>query len=309
MCMKDSKSLTNVILFTRGTKGDLYPFLRIGKGLKERGCNVSLLSNYCYANYARQAEINFVKLDDEASFDALNNTPEFHTQLPAKLKLYREHIINHMENEVSLIGEKVVKGDSIIVAHSNDYLSPLFAAEKFDMPVQLCMLAPSFVHGFSLFEAVLVSLSDELNGIRGRIGLDPVQDWKCWLKGFDGCFAFWPEWFSDEASEIVPDIDYLSFLSIDSVEATTLQKSVSDFVVGNFKNVLITHGTSHPFKDDYFEKAIHAFKGLEYKLIVSTPFRELLPESLPKNVMWVDFCPFHELLPLIDLIILSLIHI
>src|SRR5690606_24270171 len=42
---------------------------------------------------------------------------------------------------------------------------------------------------------------------------------------------------------------------------------------------------------------------LGYKTIISTSFRDFLPKALPENVIWVEFCPFRELLPLIDLIV------
>lgn len=304
--MSLEKQFSNAILFTRGTKGDLYPFIRIGQGLQSKQCKVNLLSNYCYDSYADQAGFDFVALDDEESFEILNNTFEYHSQLPAKLKLYRDHIISHMEKEVAMIESKYVKDNTVILAHSNDYLSPMFAAEKLGMPLYLCILAPSFVYGFSLFEAVLRNLSDELNAIRSRLELRPVIDWKNWLSGFNRCYAFWPQWFSNEIEDFVQQTSYLGFLSIDSVEEQALQQEVHDFLErrsNGEKTILITHGTSKPFNDSYFQRAIEACQTLDCRLIISTPFRELLPAELGENVLWMKFCPFHELLPLVDMII------
>jgi rhamnosyltransferase subunit B len=294
---------SNVILFTRGTKGDLYPFLRIGCGLKEMGCKVTLISNYCYENYADKENFYFAALDDKESFEILNNTPELHGNISSKLKLYKDHIITNLEKEVKIIESKVSNGNTVMVVHSNDYLAPLLAMEKYNVPLYLCMLAPSYVHGFALFETLLKSLSVELNDIRGRIGLAPVNDWKKWLNTFNKCFAIWPEWFSGEAKKIAPALECVGFLSIDSVEKKPLQSEIKDFIGASTKNILITHGTSKPFNDLYFKLAIDACQKLDYKLIVSTPFRELLPETLLENVIWVEFCPFHELLPLVDLVI------
>lgn len=303
LIMGEANSPQNIILFTRGTKGDLYPFLTIGRGFKEKHCDVTLISNFCYESYGRQEQFDFVALDDEESFEILNNTPEFHTNFPLKLKLYKEHIISKLYREVGIIESKIIDRNSVILAHSNDYISPLLAAERCNVPVYLCMLAPSFAYGFSLIEAALDSLSAELNDVRRELNLTPVHNWKEWLASFDLCFAFWPNWFSGDELSVLPNIRHIGFLSIESVEERPLQKRVIEFVDNNKITILLTHGTSRPFSDDYFKCVIRASQKLNCNLIISTPFKELLPEVLPKNVIWEDFCPFHELLPYVNLII------
>lgn len=295
--------LSNVILFTRGTKGDLYPFLSLGRGLKERGCKVTLLSNFCYEKYAFQEGFDFAALDDEELFEILNNVPEFHSKLSSLLKLYTDHILPNLEKELKIIQSKVVAKDTVILAHNNDYLAPLFAMEKLNIPLYLCVLAPYFIYSFSLIEAVYTSLSVELNQIRARIGLEPIRDWKKWLNSFKGCFALWPDWFSDDALNVIPDLEYLGFLSIDGLEAKPLRRDIREFVGVGSKNILITHGTSRPYNELYFKFGIDVCQKYGYKLIVSTPFRDLLPQTLPANVIWSEFCPFYQLFPLVDLII------
>lgn len=264
---------------------------------------MTLLSNFCYESYARQEGLDFVALDDEESFNTLNNIPELHTKLPLLLKLFKDHIVVNLEKELRLIESKVTRSNTILFAHSNDYLAPLFAMEKLGVRLYLGVLAPSFVHSFSLFEALLKSLSAEVNEIRGKVGLEPVQNWNAWLNGFTQCFAFWPEWFPGGANSIVKGLRYVGFLPIDSIEEKPLQKEIKDFIDERAKTILVTHGTSRPFSDNYFTLAIDVCQKLGHRLIVSTPFRHLLPEVLPENVIWVDFCPFHELLPLVDLIV------
>lgn len=264
---------------------------------------MTLLSNFCYEGYARQEGLDFVALDDEESFNTLNNIPELHTKLPLLLKLFKDHIVVNLEKELKLIESKVTGPNTVLFAHSNDYLAPLFAMEKSGVRLYLCVLAPSFVHSFSLFEALLVSLSAEVNEIRGKVGLELVQNWNEWLNGFKQCFAFWPEWFPGGANSVVKDLRYVGFLPIDSIEEKPLQKEIKDFIDERAKTILVTHGTSRPFRDNYFTLAIDVCQKLGHRLIVSTPFRHLLPEVLPENVIWADFCPFHELLPLVDLIV------
>ncbi|RYE53105.1 MAG: hypothetical protein EOP48_15085 [Sphingobacteriales bacterium] len=55
--------------------------------------------------------------------------------------------------------------------------------------------------------------------------------------------------------------------------------------------------------EEYFRVSVEACSTLNCKLIVTTPFRNLLPATLPDNIFVVDFCPFHELLHSIDVVI------
>lgn len=307
--MTDLNRINNVILFTRGTMGDIYPFLRMGESLKLKGLKVTLVSNYCYREYAEKSGFVFVSLDDKESFEILNN-PDAHTDREKKLRLFKDHIIANIPREVGLV-ERVLDdlGSTAIVANSNDIFTPMLIAEKCNLPIYMSVLAPSYLYGFALFEGAALNLSENLNKMRASLGLSSVNDWNSWLKACHGYFAFWPDWFSSESVDYVSDrINYLGFLEVDSVENMPLQPEIISFI-NNVddgivrKVVLLTHGTSRPFNEEYFRVGVEACNTLNCKLIVTTPFRNFLPEILPDNIFFVDFCPFHELLSYVDAVI------
>lgn len=300
--MIKSENFSNVILFTRGTKGDLYPFLKIGSDLRQRGCKVTLLSNYCYEDYAINEKLSFMSLDNKESFDLLNNDPTLHSSLSAKFHLFKYHIIANLRKEVEVIKSAAEPLRTVILAHSNDYLAPLLASEVLNAPLYICVLAPSYIHGFALLQGLLSSLSDEINLMRGELNLPYIKDWNEWLNRFEDCFAIWPAWFSGGACEDAPAMKHLGFFSVNQIEKNPLQSEILALVKQK-KIVVITHGTSRPFHDNYFVLAIEACKGFNYNIIVSTPFRTLLPQELPENILWVEYCSFNELLPFASLII------
>ncbi|RZJ99685.1 MAG: hypothetical protein EOO43_26075, partial [Flavobacterium sp.] len=159
MVMADLNRIKNVILFTRGTMGDIYPFLRMGKALKFKGLNVTLVSNYCYREYAEKNDFAFVSLDDQESFEILNN-PDAHTDREKKLRLFKDHMIANIPREIGVV-EGVLDdlGKTAIVANSNDIFTPMLIAEKFNLPIYMSVLAPSYLYGFVLFEGVALTLS------------------------------------------------------------------------------------------------------------------------------------------------------
>jgi rhamnosyltransferase subunit B len=302
----DTVPVTRIIMFSRGTMGDIYPFLRIGNRFKELGCEVTLISNYCYESYAIKNQFDFVPLDDEKSFEDTINNPELYKDRESKERLYEEHILVNIPKQVGLLENKVKEkkeSRSVIVANSNDILTPMLAAEKCNVPIYLCVLSPSYIYGLSMLEGAVSNMSGDLNSIRNTLGLEPIEDWKKWVWGFSGCFAFWPSWFSNDVNEYVSNIKYVGFLSIDSVEEKALQQEIKDFISGDSDVVLLTHSTSKPFDDNYFKIGIEACENLNCKVIVSTTFRDFLPKDIPKNVLWVEFCSFHELLPYVSVII------
>lgn len=296
--------MSNIILFTRGSKGDLYPFLSIGAELKQRGHHVTLITNYCYESYAKEQGFDFVALDSKELFDMLNNTPSHFNKLASLQRLYKDHIIPNLTSDASKIGKvaQTNTNHTIVLAHSNDYLAPMMAKEKWGLQLCLCVLSPKFVHGPYLFEAVMASLKEEMNEIRSKFGLSRVSDWDSWVRQFDQCYAFWPKWFSDESGAFT-ELQYIGFLPIDTVEREPLQNEIAEFLTRFEENILITHGTSMPFDREYFRLCATAFESCNYGVILSTHFHDLLPSEGAPNVISVDFCPFHHVLPSINLII------
>lgn len=295
----------DIILFTRGTIGDIYPFLHVGRQLQQMGCKVILMSNYRYREHADQEGFGFLALDDKEWFDYLNNMPEAKRKLPALLELYRDLIPATLAKELALVESQInVSNKTIILAHSNDCIVPLMAKEKFDIPLYLCVLAPSFVYSLFFFGGLLQSLSEEVNRIRNELGMASVEEWGQWMKGFTKAFAFWPTWFEDGKKNEIQPMENVGFPSVGSFDHRPLQKEVDEFLQCDKQVVAITHGTSRPFRDNYFELAIEACLDAGYKLLVITPFKEYLPHEVESDdVLVVDYCPFHNLLPSIDLLI------
>src|SRR5215204_4761538 len=57
------RSVPQMMLLTRGTGGDVFPFIRIGAALKRRGHEVVLLSYSGFKGVAKKAGLAFVPFD------------------------------------------------------------------------------------------------------------------------------------------------------------------------------------------------------------------------------------------------------
>src|SRR5512145_3525324 len=68
-----------VILLTRGTGGDFYPFLQVGKALRGRGHEVIFMTHGHYGEKVRAAGLDFAPIDQPEDFESLlEQTPTNH---------------------------------------------------------------------------------------------------------------------------------------------------------------------------------------------------------------------------------------
>src|SRR4051812_15849565 len=62
----------NIVLYTKGSGGDIFPFIRCGQELRSRGHQVTLITHCVYEARARNSSLDFVAID---------NPPEYETFL------------------------------------------------------------------------------------------------------------------------------------------------------------------------------------------------------------------------------------
>ena len=67
----------NILFTSLGTGGDVLPLLHIGKRLKARGHNVTLLSHCYYRNVALQDGLDFAELDTPEEYAGLLKMDRF----------------------------------------------------------------------------------------------------------------------------------------------------------------------------------------------------------------------------------------
>src|SRR5882757_6598400 len=93
----------HAVLFTKGTMGDLVPFIALGRALLRRGHRVTLVTHGHYVRVAEMSGFEFVAIDGGAEFvefvaqGALLNTPR---GIPA---FFRAHYLQKSEREYTLL--------------------------------------------------------------------------------------------------------------------------------------------------------------------------------------------------------------
>jgi rhamnosyltransferase subunit B len=289
-----------VLLMTQGTGGDLYPFMQIGRGLRSRGHEVTLITPPNFEAEIRAAGFDFASVfragytespvdDDESSppEDAGINQGVFGAYM---------HIYN-------AISQRCDPGRTILVGHYNFNFIGQMAAELLRLPYVTIFTAPYFLMKMPVSKQSYVTKSDIINQYRTCLGLKPVRDWGEWLKAPKWKLGLWPEWFAPHDPSWMFGVKPVGFVYDLRVERGGLPEHVEEFLADGRPTVLVTHGTSKPYRPEFFSASAEACAALGLKAILVTKFPDLVPSDLPSSILWCKYLPFGSAIPRMDAVI------
>lgn len=284
--------MAKILLMVRGSGGDLFPFLQIGKALRERGHVVTVLTHAGYASLVQHWGLYFAPLDTPDEFEGMAEDQALLTRRPEDIvSFYRRHILPGLSAECALIAELGRSPDTVLIAHQTLQLSAQIAGEMLGWSPALVFSAPSFAGGVSVLAGLFGVLSADLNAIRAGLGLAPVTDWGAWLRSDEHSLGLWPDWFAAAEPSWPASLAPVGFILGKSADAA-LPEEVQALLAGAPAPVLITHGTTAPPGPEFFAAAAGACALLERPGVVVTRHRALIPTPLPSGVLWADYFPF-----------------
>jgi UDP:flavonoid glycosyltransferase YjiC (YdhE family) len=293
-----------MLIVTRGTGGDLVPFLGIGNALKRRGHDVTLFSHCAYANAARRAGLGFIAFDNPEEFDQfikdgpLLNTPQ---GIPA---FFRRHVLPKILAECEIIKEQYHKRDLVLITRHMSSIAALVAAEKLDIPIIRVFLAVTNITTIPFLVKLYKNiLSDDINQIREKVGLSPVVNWEAWVKKPSTNIATWPEWFAASDATWPVEAVPVGFINHDETETGAIPDKAQTVLDCGELPILVTGGTGVYMPPKFYAASAEACGLLERPAILVTRHQQLVPRDLPSNVQHFDYLPFASLMPHVGVVI------
>jgi UDP:flavonoid glycosyltransferase YjiC (YdhE family)/alpha-ketoglutarate-dependent taurine dioxygenase len=283
--------MANILLTTHWSVGEVYPLIKIGRELKARGHNVTVITNCYFESAVQQAGLNFLALDTPTEFEQLMGDAYLFNNPQGFLKIYQKYVLPKVVAEYQLIAKSSFF-ETILVARSTPGIAARIAAEKLGIPLVAVMSSPSHLSTRSLVEEMIGSmLGDEINQIRKQIGLPSVENWSGWLRNTPSkTIGLWADWFCDATPSELAGVLQTGFIWDDELAASELPTEVKELQQEKAP-ILITGGTTSLAGEKFFAASAAACKLLGRPGLLVTRHEKLLPDTLPDNVKWVKHLP------------------
>lgn len=311
----------HVILVTMGSAGDLFPFLWIGRALRERGHRVDFLGPDLHALYVDAAGLTFHGLPADPA--VLDHPDLWHptrglavvwgATRPAMAQLPAMVAALDSGKDTLLLVHPLALPEADMCRHNRPglriaatWLAPSNLPTVHDPLLLGPWPVPTWVpHGVRrwLWRTLAARFIDPvalpgLNAAREELGLPRVRTLIDYIQTIpDLSLALFPDWFAAPVPDWPQPLYQAGFPLYDPDPDAAPSATLRAFLAAGAPPVVFTPGTGNRQAGRYFEAAAHAVAQLGLRAIFLTPHREQLPGSLPPSICWQDYVPLKALLP------------
>lgn len=311
------------LLMALGTSGDVHPFLGIGRALRERGHEVTVVANAYYEAVIRRNGLDFVASSSAEELQrAFENPDSFHPQ-KGYPTLFGNHVFPKLGDNYRLIARHYEPGRTVVVAAGTQFAARI-AHETLGVPLATVNMFPFAIHSdyqtpnpggrFGRVQELLPrplrswwyrrqipqldQFAKPVNAFRADLGLAPAREiFRSWKHSPQLSLGLWPEWFAEPQRDWPTSVRLTGFVVHDGdpTHADPLPTFIDD--KGGRKPIVFTAGTGMMFAERFFAAATEACWELNQPGLLLTRFAHQVPKDLPPYVKHISFASFEQLLP------------
>ncbi|HOW69920.1 MAG TPA: glycosyltransferase [Phycisphaerae bacterium] len=312
----------HVILVPVGTPGDVYPHIWLGRGLKARGHQVTIITSGYFEPLVRRIGLDFCGLGTEKEYQAVINDPNiWHPK--RYFKVVAQRVVPQMlPPTYEAIVERHVPNDTVIAACGFGFAARI-AHDKLGIPLATVHLQPEMFRSeyesplvsglpvrpwmprlwkravFNLADALVADrlLGPPINAFRSRLGLPPVRRILGeWWNSPQRVIGLFPDWFGRPQPDWPAQTRLTSFPLCDAGEVEPIPPGVEEFLAAGEPPVVFTPGSPIQNWDWFFDASVKACVASGRRGILLTRDRTQVPRSLPATVQHFDYVPFSFIL-------------
>lgn len=307
------------LLTSWGSRGDLHPFLALGRGLRARGHEVSLVGHPEWGEETNAAGLRFVATDEPPRGNFIHDHPEVMSMkwggLVSLHTLIHKAIAPGFDPVMTALLAEAKTHDAMI-AHHFTFPAPL-AAELTGIPWATVSLAPGVVpSAYSLPGAnfgragqnwvgrqqnrfiwstgkmlTRIMVDPVINRLRDKHGLKPVRDAIFEAHSPRLNLQLYSEHFAPMPLDWSPEKKIAGFCYHDPLE--TLAPEIEAFLARGEAPVLFTLGsTAVQYPGDFYRAAVQVLKGLGLRGILLFGPEKNRPANLPDTILAVPYAPY-----------------
>ena len=304
-----------VLLGTFGSAGDVYPFISLGKALKQRGHRPIFVGNPYFLPAVERAGIESLPIGDAEAYLRSENDLRLWNPLTGLRVVMGEGVIPAMRPLYELIAAQPREG--LVLAAGYLAFGARLAAEHLGLPLATVCLqpvtfaskhAPPRMAGLPdlgrlprpvmswLFDLIALRLTDPLivgplNALRAELGLGPVRDvLRTWAHSPDLCVCLFPEWFAAPQPDW-PTCAVTTDFPLDDGGGEPSEE-LRAFVEAGPPPVVFTAGSAMHHAGRYFEHATQAARLLNRRVVLVAKAGAQMPARLPEGVHRTEYAPF-----------------
>lgn len=294
--------MAHVILATKGTYGDIVPFVALGIALRDRGNQVILVSQCQYQELAQRCGLPFDSWDTPEQYrDFITDTPLLDNIAGIK-EFADRHVIPLIDAEVEVL-KRHCTGNTVMVARYMGMLSAEFVAEHYGIPRVPVFLSVAQAECVDVLCALYeTTLGDRINQKRIHLSLPPIDGWFEWFTNVAAFLGCWPSWFAIIDRSWANKLIYTGFLRSDEAEDGNLPDALRNILADT--SVLVSAGTSNwiPARR-FYECAAKACALTGANAILVSRHSQLLPDPLPPRTFRFPHLPFVQVMPRVGTVI------
>jgi len=300
----------------------VHPFIGVGRELRARGHDVTVVTSEPFRELARRAGLNFHATHSAIQFHELLSHPDlWHSR--RGLFLILRTVGEGMRVEYQRIAEVFEPDRSVLVGHFLSFASRVFE-EVHRAPAATLQLAPSafrsnyaqpaYAPGRSasawprwlkrslwwVVDRLLVDprILPELNRWRGELGLPPIaRILQSWVHSPRRTIGMFPDWFGPPQVDWPRQARLTSFPLYDEADQHVIDTDVQTFLDDGDPPLVFTPGSANSAAHSFFAAAVDATTRLGTRALLLTRFAEQIPPQLPSSIRYVPYAPFSRILP------------
>lgn len=306
----------HALLITTGSAGNILPFIGLGKALRARGHDVTLIASGPCTEAAQQEGLGFAELNapevcrETSAFDAAAvRKPDF-------LRSLGPHAVRHMRRAYQLIEDRYAPGETVVIAQgwlfgariaqeklgvplATVYLQPVLFGSTHDNPT-LPGWTPRWVPRLAnrLVEwSVDRGLGRAIDAFRAELGLPPAgRPVTRWWRSPELVIGFFPEWFSAPQPDW-PQQTLLGGFALYDAPVENFPAELDEYLADGEPPLVFSQAWLIGDAEDYFAASVEAARRLGWRAVLLTANPRQLPRSLPAGVRHFGFVPLSALLP------------
>ena len=311
----------NALLVAIGSHGDVHPFVGLGLTLRDRGHDVTFVTNPHFEPLVRRVGLDFAPVGTADDYRELASNPDMWHPMRAPYV-----VADAMAKTLPPVFDQVVSRyvpDETLVVASTLGIGARVAQEVHGIPLVSVHLQPSILRtlydtpryfGMPMrpwmpkwYKKTIWRVADfivdrvlagPVNEFRATFGLPPVKRiMDEWWNSPRMLLGLFPEWFGPRQPDWPPQLRLTGFPLYDERGVAPMPAALEKFLDEGEPPVAFTPGSAMWQGRNFFEAAVGACVRLKRRGVLLSRHRDHVPRDLPPGMIHVDFAPFSELLP------------